>query len=292
MLVIGDIHLSKKLPHSKTNANGINDRLEFRLNLLKRTLDKHPLETVVFLGDVVDVPDVCDAYIVERFYDIIKERKVIHVAGNHDATNMPGTSSIGKLASGIFPNYKFVIEGEMIDGCYYSPYHDTDENIRKYARNVVFGHWNFYIHQQGNGRRLEPDNKILYILGHIHTPCNPYKNVRHIGCLSPSKFGERQGYYLVGDQAHYYEDGERFIEDSYEKDIIREPNTFYRIKFDPLKDDPTTTEGVYLIPIVAKEEKHQIKTQGEEEVINQVAEEKGYRNVYSTHLRVREELIV
>ena len=81
MLVFGDVHIGRGLPHTSTEE-GKDHRYEFLKGLLERVLSGG--DEFLFLGDITDKANQFDGKVFEDMYKIFKGKDIKIILGNHD----------------------------------------------------------------------------------------------------------------------------------------------------------------------------------------------------------------
>ncbi len=300
MLILGDIHLSRKLPHSRGD-----DRYQFRLNLLKGLVEGE--EEIVLLGDVCDVPNVVDGRILSDMIDVFSGKKIYHVLGNHDRHSTSTESSAGECLSKVLPGYECFTKTEHRRAgdaqIVFAPYYSSESEIAETVLSAeeagrpvtVFGHWNFYSPIFGGkkfAKSFLKKSKAFFCLGHIHTKVE-FDGGMHIGVISPLQFGEK-----AGSIARLNSDG------TIKMTAIEGAEEFHTIKFGeaPFKNTNVSyarviydgdrfqrkevlerykhLKGVYLMEeeVFTVHEKRGIDSLSEEEIIISVAKERNFKN--------------
>jgi DNA repair exonuclease SbcCD nuclease subunit len=95
-LFISDIHMNNRLVHAKPGSDGVTDRLQNQLDLLKRvgeTADEHECKSIFVLGDLFDKSLVDAITLTETtraLAALAATRRVFILPGNHDAINTRG----------------------------------------------------------------------------------------------------------------------------------------------------------------------------------------------------------
>lgn len=305
ILIVGDVHLDRSLPHKQISEEGINDRYDLRLRLLQEATKDY--EQIVFLGDITDTPNMIDGRIMYDFLQIVQGKKlVIQLLGNHDRHEGTNEISMGEILGKVLPNYRICVGTDVLRWGQFafvlSSYYATEEQIVKAVekaaeqslKTLVLGHWNLYNELMG-GKKLSADwlvqmqkRGVKFVLGHVHPPSEILvRGVSvgvHIGVLSPSRFKESQGYCLEVDtdsgaiSVVDYPFGEEFIEFEYGGPIpaakfLGNENKYIKVSYDPaiynreaLKETLSSMfEGCKSLILVAKPKEV-------EEIITQVEE--------------------
>ena len=93
---VADTHLSNSLPHAKQTTNGLTDRFEQQLDLIKtigKEAIKREVDAVIFLGDVFDkklLDPVTATHVMKVFSESFGDIALWFLGGNHDANNLRG----------------------------------------------------------------------------------------------------------------------------------------------------------------------------------------------------------
>lgn len=265
--VLGDLHLSRSLPHRRTTIDGTNDRYAFRISLLQKAIEKY--ETAILLGDVTDTPDLIDGRLMRDFVSVIgNKRRIVHVLGNHDRHDNTGDISMGEILSRCMDNYQCYSEVKTVSVdkvCFvFAPYYAVEGLImdhveaaaKKHNNVLVLGHWNFF--DEVYGGKLFKESWLVamaqagvrFFLGHLHTPGDIIVEGRtigsYLGAVSPVRFKEKQGRIMVVDTEkpslsfERYPMGEEFIEFRYGGDMPDfmyqgNENKYFKVYYDGKK---------------------------------------------------------
>ena len=288
MLVFGDVHIGRGLPHTSTDENGKDHRYEFMKNLLRKVLSGD--KEFLFLGDITDKANQFDGKLFEDLYRTFEGKDIKVLLGNHDRSKdgSKHTSLIEALALSL-PGVEVItgVEGfkpktadtYVLGTSYYA----TDEEIkeavinaaRQHEQVIVFGHWYFWNELHQSGRKLKRfaskfDN-VKWVLGHDHSPRKINDIGFYLGVMNPKVFGETQGRVMRLEGKEYsflkYPTGETFIkgyltEDEKDLPDIEEPErTYLKIYTDdpdkiPKIKDKYEDIGLrhFSMPLVQKEE--------------------------------------
>lgn len=101
-LASADLHLSNALPHARATQNGLTDRFEQQIEMLRHMgLEAHKrnAEAVLILGDVFDkklLDPVTAAHVAKAFNEFF-DAKLWFLGGNHDANNLRGDRSLVEM---------------------------------------------------------------------------------------------------------------------------------------------------------------------------------------------------
>lgn len=304
IIVVGDVHLDRSLPHKQILEDGTNDRYDLRLRLLRDTIE--PYQNVLLLGDVTDTPNMIDGRIMRDFVRLMGNREVTQVLGNHDRHGGTGDVSMGEILDMCLTHYSICTttrafmwgQFAFVLASYYASEEQIVEAVEKAVsqspKTLVFGHWNIYNDLMG-GKKLTDDwllnmnsKGARFILGHVHPPSDITVRGKvvgaHIGVLSPSRFKEAQGYCLEVDTDAgtitpvNYTFGEEFIEFEYGGAVPAakhqgNENKYIKVTYDPALHERDTLketlskmfEGCKTLILVARPKEM-------EEVIAQVEE--------------------
>lgn len=225
MVVVGDLHLKRTDPLGVINSQGINTRLQDKLEALSAIVTKAIVDRathLIFLGDIFDAVNPPE-FLKHRFWSALKPAVDNHLEirillGNHDTT---GVASNFLGDSLICPSHvkilsqpmqeRLLVEGKPEEPIHvtYLPYmthEQTETELQTLAktgvRGLVFGHF------EVEGAELAPDNsKIqtgfdrkmvcglgdLVWLGHIHKHQKLVKDqaqYAYVGSVVKCDFGE------------------------------------------------------------------------------------------------------
>lgn len=313
MIVLGDIHFSRKLPHSRGD-----DRYLFRRELVRKLIANE--EEIVLLGDVCDIPNMVDGRLFSDMADMFAGKRVYHVLGNHDRHSGDVEVSAGECLSKLLPDYECftTTQYRQINGrqCVFAPYYSSESEIanaiieaEKQGPTMVFGHWNFYSPIFGGkkfSKKFLQASEAFFCLGHIHTAVS-FSGGVHLGVVSPVQFGEKQGMvlHLSADDMEMkpIEGGEEFHSFRYGEEPYTKPeNTYAKVIYDGYQvlrkdvlDRYKALRGVYLVEetAYATVEQHSktILQPTEEEIILSVAKERNFKNadlLIQRHRKIKE----
>lgn len=295
----GDYHTTRSLPYSGTDEQGRDIRYEYRKDLLKKVIE--PFDLTFHYGDLTDKKNYIDGKIMQDHYEIFKDKKTIHILGNHDrsADGNKYCSMVEMLAE-VIPGMHVVTDVETIeiDNVIYvcTSYYANEADIKMAVTEaiehqkdnrqvVVVGHWNFYNDLWNSGKKLnqfayEMAPQVKWLLGHEHNPNEINISGKfigyYLGCFNPNRFSEKQGNVIVFDDGKpeviSYPEGEQFIVASTNDKInITNPElTYLRLVTHDLEEAEKWTEkyqdlahfSVKYEPIT-KEEAEEIKERAE-----------------------------
>lgn len=246
-LYISDIHCSNRLPLAKPTANGLTDRLEDQMRLLKNVAidaGKYDVDAVFILGDIFDQSRVDGVTLTETasgVRDISKVKPTYILPGNHDAVSVKGgrftVEAFGAFDVGVIQYLTDREKGWSPGPSWlrfwpveYAPIPDTQVKLNEIRERIARGrrkHEVALLHNSilGCGHEgwicddgLTPeeacDGFSFTIAGHFHTP-QDFGDGNGMYCGSPLHFrfddrDRKAGYWIID----FEEDGSvsrRFI---------------------------------------------------------------------------------
>ncbi len=110
-----DLHISNRLPHSKPIGNGVTDRLQDVISLLKRINKKakqSEAEATFILGDTFDRSTIDAVTLTNTTKAIVNTKVPLYILpGNHDANNIRGDRFIVEAFGAIKHNLIYYLNG-------------------------------------------------------------------------------------------------------------------------------------------------------------------------------------
>lgn len=201
------------------------------------TLEKHKIETIVHLGDLVDRRTFIDIKILKRmreeFLDLLKNKDFHIIAGNHDVYNK-NTNSINALDE-LLSSYNFKIYTQTQEvklgnkKILFVPWINKEngehslEQINSTSCDVCFGHLEIEGFEMTKGRLAEHgfDPSIFkhfskVFSGHFHKRSSK-KNIYYLGSpfqMTWDDYGDVRGFHL-------------FDTETYDLEFIENPTPLY-----------------------------------------------------------------
>lgn len=314
--IFGDLHMSRNLPYTGLD-NGEDIRYKFRRNLLEGVFDC----PAIFLGDITHKRNMIDGKIMKDMYQIFKDKDAYILLGNHDR------SADGQKYVSLAENLAEIIEGvNIVTGTkilnienfalvltsYYADEEEIEEAVKSAINTdkkvLVLGHWNFYSDLYKSGKKLKLFAKahpeVKWILGHEH---NPQKHDWgfYLGVISPVKFRERQGKYMVIDDGVTFKDypaSEQFIIIEHDQDpfIDYPEHSYVRVEtkreelIEKIREHYSDANKLIINLVVEDKEREQVtlsnRTHEDYILMTCDAYEKDKDQIMEDHQRVKEEV--